>query len=274
MLGGGSWGDRDAAVQPQPTQPANTHLLQPNTAPLQPARARSTTANFTADGLQSGTAAGSKASNVKDSKTTSASHDDTRSEPDFEGTGVSTSCDAWRSMDSTDAASAFMSYDAEPDEFDEGADYVGTSQAIASAAAAGSAVTKGCKAPAVRDCGNLVGTCLEPEALDEMYGPIIRVLGPGESFGELALLSRDATRTATVVVKQTEQSVFAEQQQTELTRDEAGTKGGEKCAATLIRISRSCYDASIRSLQVSWLRCISSEFSSSTCSRLCGQLWG
>mgnify|MGYP001806955997 CR=1 FL=1 len=30
-----------------------------------------------------------------------------------------------------------------------------------------------------------------------MYGPVLRVVGPGQSFGELALLHREARRTAT-----------------------------------------------------------------------------
>eukprot|EP00198_Chlamydomonas_reinhardtii_P011674 XP_001701011.1 predicted protein [Chlamydomonas reinhardtii] len=40
---------------------------------------------------------------------------------------------------------------------------------------------------------------LSPAELDAVYGPVLRVVGPGQSFGELALLHREARRTATVV---------------------------------------------------------------------------
>ena len=42
-------------------------------------------------------------------------------------------------------------------------------------------------------------TGLTPEEAEERYGEVIRVLGPGESFGELALLNRSARRTATIL---------------------------------------------------------------------------
>jgi hypothetical protein len=65
------------------------------------------------------------------------------------------------------------------------------------------------------------------------YGGVIRVMAAGESFGELALLQKGITRTATVAAA---------------APPGAGEAGGE--GVSLIRISRRCYDQAVRSLQV------------------------
>jgi hypothetical protein len=79
--------------------------------------------------------------------------------------------------------------------------------------------------------------------LTARFGPVIRQLGTGDSFGELALLQSSATRTATVLVAPDTASSFT-------ARGQQGTGGAAAAGALLIKISRSCYDATVRALQV------------------------
>jgi hypothetical protein len=73
---------------------------------------------------------------------------------------------------------------------------------------------------------------LSEAELETQHGPVIRTMCAGESFGELALLQKGLPRTASV----------------------AAAGGGDGCGpdepALLIRISRRCYDQTVRSLQV------------------------
>ncbi|KXZ43158.1 hypothetical protein GPECTOR_99g793 [Gonium pectorale] len=39
----------------------------------------------------------------------------------------------------------------------------------------------------------------DPEEAEPLFGPVVRLIRPGQSFGELALLQRDSRRTATVI---------------------------------------------------------------------------
>jgi len=83
-----------------------------------------------------------------------------------------------------------------------------------------------------------------PECFTARFGPVIRTLGTGDSFGELALLQCSATRTATVMV--------AADSSPSNTMTESGLDAAAASGALLIKISRSCYDSTVRALQVSW----------------------
>lgn len=213
-----------------------------------------------------------------------ASDNDCGSELATEATGVSASCDEWRSsLDGSDAAGLCMSMDADHD---------GYGSCISSR------VLESCNKDGAAACYSLgvdSATCETfeelrpiqggewrspaPEVLEEAYGPVIRLLGPGESFGELAMLSKDATRTATVIVGspfvgtaagegsvlgnakegvtvgQHPSAALLPVEQATSSQGGAVATGGAAAAsgATLIRISRTCYDATVRSLQVGML---------------------
>jgi hypothetical protein len=79
--------------------------------------------------------------------------------------------------------------------------------------------------------------------LTARFGPVIRLLGTGDSFGELALLQSSATRTATVLVAPDSGGSLT-------ARGQQGARGAAAAGALLIKISRSCYDATVRALQV------------------------
>jgi hypothetical protein len=120
-----------------------------------------------------------------------------------------------------------------------------------------------------------------PDSLDELYGQVVRVMVPGETFGEVALLNKSATRTATVVgtpalpasgKAATAQAAEIAHEQDGITRPDDAEPGvlhtnhqgrNSHVVATaelpplegdgvieLIRLSRSCYDATVRAVQV------------------------
>lgn len=98
----------------------------------------------------------------------------------------------------------------------------------------------------------LPAAVVSPGCLTKRFGPVIRTLGTGDSFGELALLQSTAVRTATVVVApdaavEAPAVAGGPAGSGEVTVQQAGGSGG----ALLIKISRSCYDATVRALQVS-----------------------
>eukprot|EP00873_Tetraselmis_striata_P036443 jgi/Tetstr1/456707/TSEL_043407.t1 len=79
---------------------------------------------------------------------------------------------------------------------------------------------------------------------DSYYGPLVRVLTPGSSFGELALLQRNAQRTASVLVPPAPPSAAA---------PEGGEGEGEFRGVELIRITRECYDQTVNQLMTQQL---------------------
>lgn len=87
-------------------------------------------------------------------------------------------------------------------------------------------------------------TLTSPGCLTARFGPVIRTLGTGDSFGELALLQSTAVRTATVVVAP-DSPAAGDGEQAGPVASRGGTSG-----ALLIKISRTSYDATVRALQV------------------------
>ena len=73
---------------------------------------------------------------------------------------------------------------------------------------------------------------MSEQQLEQSYGPVVRLLGAGESFGELALLQRGMPQIASVAATPA-----------------AGVPAAGD-GVTLIRISRRCYDQTVRSMQV------------------------
>jgi hypothetical protein len=216
--------------------------------------------------------------------------DDAGSELGTEATGIS-SCDWCSSLDGSEAASLCMSLDADDGNMFESVSYsrplVGASSSEATAGGAarsgsgfgsgsgGLLNPEGLRLPGVAAAAaaNPQPQQLSPEQYDAQYGPVIRTLSPGESFGELALLQKAVTRTAAVLVTPLVTAevapVSATGQLLEPCAEEtAGAaaagpavgEGGSVAAAgaaaagagaLLVRVSRSCYDATVRSLQVS-----------------------
>jgi CRP-like cAMP-binding protein len=70
------------------------------------------------------------------------------------------------------------------------------------------------------------------EGVTDFFGPLVRTLSPGSSFGELALLQRSAMRTASVLVP---------------SREEVG-EAAEFRGVELIRVTRECYDQTVNML--------------------------
>jgi len=126
----------------------------------------------------------------------------------------------------------------------------------------------------------------DPARLNELYGQVVRLMGPGESFGEVALLQKSATRTATVVaspappapletakilqavesaeeqdchnkqrdaqgVQHTnQQSISSRVSKDQVPELQGNTAAADTVGIELIRLSRSCYDATVRAVQV------------------------
>lgn len=70
-----------------------------------------------------------------------------------------------------------------------------------------------------------------PEEQALAFGEVVRVMGAGESFGELALLQSDCKRTATVIADLPQEH-----------------PAGQKPVA-LLKITRACYDATVSNLE-------------------------
>lgn len=110
---------------------------------------------------------------------------------------------------------------------------------------------------------------VDPDTAETEYGPIIRHLLPGESFGELALLQRRAHRTATVIVGRGDEdmgdsgvphSVYASLEgiPSSFSATSVSHGGGAGVAGIghgmdAIRIPRHLFDATVTSVQVSQL---------------------
>jgi hypothetical protein len=206
--------------------------------------------------------------------------DEAGSELGTEATGMS-SCDWRSSLDGSEAASLCMSLDADDGDTFESVSYsrpsAGASSSEAPAggdAGSGSGLgsgSGGLRLPGLAAAVNPMPQQLSPEQYDAQFGPVIRTLSPGESFGELALLQKGVTRTATVLVTPLATAepaaVSSATGQLEPCAEEtadaaaaAGSAVGEQgsvaaaaagAGALLVRVSRSCYDATVRSLQVS-----------------------
>eukprot|EP00892_Ulva_mutabilis_P012096 jgi/Ulvmu1/9259/UM050_0008.1 len=106
--------------------------------------------------------------------------------------------------------------------------------------------------------GSLSGQLLSPETAEVYYGPVIKKLLPGQSFGELALLQPHCLRTATVVAAPLhDDSVHASHtlcNSVTQPLDESGHQG--HCTSgyvTLLKLTQQLFDESVTSLQVAQL---------------------
>ena len=110
---------------------------------------------------------------------------------------------------------------------------------------------------------------VEIEQADPEYGPVIRHLLPGDSFGELALLQSRSHRTATVIVSSSHggndgantdsdlSPVLSHAEAVGMLDCYAGALGGATAGVgygvDMIKIPRSVYDHAVTSIQVSQL---------------------
>lgn len=104
---------------------------------------------------------------------------------------------------------------------------------------------------------------MNPDIAEECYGPVIKTMLPGQSFGELALLQPNSLRTATVVAVpcQTDSAAHGSisascvngAQERKADADTGHWHCGSECAVKLLRLTRRLFDESVTSLQVAQL---------------------
>jgi CRP-like cAMP-binding protein len=91
---------------------------------------------------------------------------------------------------------------------------------------------------------------------EKEFGPVIREVLPGESFGELALLQHQNLRTATVLAagqpstRRTTSPLWLDQARVNPHQAHRTT---EASGCVLIKVTRELFDSSVTSLQVAQL---------------------
>ena len=103
---------------------------------------------------------------------------------------------------------------------------------------------------------------LDPDTAEECYGPVIKTMLPGQSFGELALLQPNSLRTATIVAVPCQYGSKLHGCQTrscvnycQNSRPQDGEPNEDRsgCAVMLLRLTQQLFDEAVTSLQVAQL---------------------
>lgn len=103
---------------------------------------------------------------------------------------------------------------------------------------------------------------LNLETAEESYGPVIKTILPGQSFGELALLQPNSLRTATVVATQCMHEAVGMETAASTTLSDfdhgynpgAVQRGGSPShVVMLLRITQVQFDEAVTSLQAAQL---------------------
>lgn len=96
-----------------------------------------------------------------------------------------------------------------------------------------------------------------PSIAELEYGPVIRTLSPGETFGELALLQPQCLRTATVIAtlshNEEGSGPATDSLQGSRQSDDEFSSNSARERVSLIKVTRQLFDESVTSMQVTQL---------------------